>query len=316
MNIDNFRRVLVVGAGTMGQQIALQCAMHGYDVRLYDVDAEALPVAMDWIERYATRLTEENRLTQEQADLALARITPQADPEEAASEADVLSESVPEDPKLKGRVFAQFNRSCPARTIFTTNTSSLVPSMFASDTGRPDRFAALHFHPDVWQSNVVDIMPHPGTSSETTDLLVAFAKRIGQIPILLAKEHHGYVFNSLLGALHGAAIELAVNGVAAVEDIDRAWMGIMGTPVGPFGIIDHIGLQTLWSITDYWARKLPLDRTRRRHADFLKRYLDEGRLGVKSGRGFYTYPNPAYAQPGFVSGEADATASGGQTDPA
>jgi len=307
--IEEIRRVLVIGAGTMGQQIALQCAMHGYEVCLYDVEAEALPTAMEWVRRYAERLVDEERLTREAADAAVGRVRPTSVPEEAAAEVDILSESVPEDPALKGKVLGQFHRLCPPRTVFTTNTSSLVPSMFARATGRPAKFAALHFHPDVWTSNIVDIMPHPGTSQETLDLLQAFARRIGQIPIVLRKEHSGYVFNTMLGALNGAAIELAATGVASVEDIDRAWMGIMGTPVGPFGILDHVGLQTVWSITDYWARRMPLDGARRRGAAFLKQYVDRGDLGVKTGRGFYSYPNPAYARPGFVSGEGDTEES-------
>lgn len=111
----------------------------------------------------------------------IVHIHPTTDPK-IASQADLVSEAIPEDPKLKGEVFAQFNQLCPAHTIFTTNTSTLVPSMYADATGRPDRFAALHFHVYVWISSVVDIMPHPGTAVATLNLLEAFALRIGQIP--------------------------------------------------------------------------------------------------------------------------------------
>ena len=174
--------------------------------------------------------------------------------------------------------------------------------MLAEATGRPAQFAALHFHQHVWDSNVVDIMPHSGTSRETVDLLHAFAKRIGQIPILVKKESPGYVFNAMLNALNGAALALAAQGVATVEDIDRAWMGVMHTTVGPFGILDVVGLKTAWDITRYWAEALS-DPELQANADFLKGYIDRGRLGVKSGRGFYTYPNPAYARPGFLSSD-------------
>jgi 3-hydroxybutyryl-CoA dehydrogenase len=294
----------------MGQQIGLQCAMHGYDVMVYDIAPEALETAAAQVRAYALHLVAEGRLTEQGADAALVRITSTDDPEEAAAEADLLSESVPEDPELKGKIFAQFNRLCPARTIFTTNTSSLIPSMFAQATGRPAQFAALHFHQYVWESNVVDVMPHSGTSKETVELLYAFAKRIGQIPIVCKKESHGYVFNAMLNAVNRAALTLAANGVASVEDIDRAWMGVRKTPVGPFGILDHVGLQTVWDITKHWAEELR-DPQLQANADFLKKYIDQGRLGVKSGRGFYTYPNPAYEQPGFLVGE-DAPAHTGR----
>jgi 3-hydroxybutyryl-CoA dehydrogenase len=142
-------------------------------------------------------------------------------------------------------------------------------------------------------------MPHPGTAPEVTQLVIAFARRIGQVPIELRREHNGYVFNSMYGALNGAAIALAREGVASIEDIDRSWMHITKTPVGPLGALDAVGLDTAWMITDYWARRLG-DAQLRANAAFLREYTDRGELGVKTGRGFYTYPDPAYAQPGFI----------------
>ena len=223
------------------------------------------------------------------------------DAREAGENSDFVSESVPEDPELKSRVFAQFNKICPARTVFTTNTSSLIPSMFAEATGRPEKFAAFHFH-DVRVTNIVDIMPHPGTSEETTELIKAFAERIGQAPIMLKKENYGYVFNAMLMELLKSAQTLAANNVATAEDIDRAWMGVMHTVAGPFGIMDSIGIDTAWKVTDYWANKTK-DPQFLANAAFLKRYVEKGLLGVKSGKGFYTYPAPAFGKPGFIEGK-------------
>ncbi len=196
-----------------------------------------------------------------------------------AAKADLVSESVPEDPALKARVFAQLNEICPPHTIFTTNSSSLVPSMFAGATGRPAQFAALHFHSLVWDSNVVDIMPHPGTAPETVAVIETFARAIRQIPIVLKKENHGYVFNAMFNELNTAAISLAANGVASPEDVDRAWMGVMKMPAAATG-----------------------DPQLQANAGFLKQYVDKNWLGVKTGRGVYTYPDPAYARPGFLTG--------------
>jgi 3-hydroxybutyryl-CoA dehydrogenase len=299
MQIDDVRRVAVVGAGSMGQQIAFQCAGHGYDVVVYDVDSAALEAASGRLDGYAQGLEAGGLISAELRNSARARITLTSDPSVAAEEADLLSEAVPEDPKLKGRVLGEFNRVCPPRTIFATNTSTLVSSQFAKASGRPDRLLAFHFHLPVWINNLADVMPHAGTAPEVTELVVAFARRIGQVPIELHREYNGYVFNSMYSALNRAAITLAQQEVASIEDIDRSWMHVTKAPVGPLGALDAVGLDTVWTITDYWARELR-DPQLKANARFLKAYVDRGDLGVKSGRGFYSYPDPAYAQPGFI----------------
>lgn len=301
MNINDIKTVLILGSGNMGQMIGFQCAASGYDVILYDISQDLLDKAMDRVGKLAKTYIQGNRLTPEACEAALQRVRTEIDAQKAGENADLISESVPEDPVLKGKVFAQFNGICPPHTIFTTNTSSLIPSMFAEATGRPEKFAAFHFH-DTRFTNIVDIMPHPGTSAETTDLVKAFAEKIGQVAIVLQKENFGYVFNAMLMELLRSSQSLAANGVASVEDIDRSWMGVMHTLLGPFGMMDSIGIDTVWKITDYWAQKLK-DPQAIANANFLKKYVEEGNLGVKTGRGFYTYPDAAFLKPGFVEGK-------------
>jgi 3-hydroxybutyryl-CoA dehydrogenase len=302
MELTDIKKMLVIGGGTMGQQIGFQCAAHGYIVTIYDVASEALVRAPVQLAEYAGRLVAQGNLGQDAVATALDRITFTGDAGQAAAEADLVSESVPEDPALKGKVFAQFDQLCPPRTIFTTNTSSLVPSLFAEATGRPDRFAALHFHQPVWTANVADIMPHPGTSPQVVALLRDFARSINQVPLVLSKENYGYVFNAMYSSLNSAAIALAANAVASIEDIDRSWMAVMKMGIGPLGMLDLVGLDTVWHITEYWANATHDPQTRR-NSDFLKQeYIDKGWLGVKSGRGFYTYPDPAYQAPDFLMG--------------
>jgi 3-hydroxybutyryl-CoA dehydrogenase len=284
MEVDEVGRVLIVGAGTMGQQIGFQCAGHGLDVVLYDVDLGALESARQRIDDYAAGLVGDGTIPAAVRDTARARITSTTNPSEGAAQADLLVEAVPENLKLKRRVLAEFDRLCPPRTVFTTNTSTLLPSQLAKATKRPERVIALHFHLPVWVSNVADVMPHKRTASEVTALVRELARRIGQIPIVLRREHHGYVFNAMYGALNREAITMAERGIASIEDIDRAMVGI----------------DTAWAITDHWARRLFFIRQLRRNADFLKAYVDRGELGVKTGKGFYTYPDPAFARPGFV----------------
>jgi len=303
MELKDIKKVLIVGSGTMGQQIAFQCAAHGYGVTLYDIDEAALDKASKRLAAYAENLISGGHLERQAAEKALARIATTTDAAEAAGDADLISESVPEDPVLKGKVFAQFNQLCPSRTIFTTNTSLLVPSVFAEATGRPDRFLAFHFHQPTWVANVADIMPHPGTSADVVTLVRDFAVSINQIPMVLHKENHGYVFNAMYSPLNSAAIALVANGVASVHDVDRAWMGIMKMPVGPLGMLDDVGLDTAWHITQSAAATND-DPQALRNAEFIKKeYLDKGWLGVKSGRGFYTYPNPEYRDPDFLQGK-------------
>lgn len=300
MNANTIRHILVVGAGTMGTQIAWQCATHGLSVTLTDSDPGALERASAVLTQFAQGAVAAGQLTDGAARDASARLHVTGDPD--YRQIDLVSESVYEDPALKGRVFGALHAVCPEHTIFTTNTSTLLPSMFAAQTGRPERFAALHFHLPVWSANVADVMGHPGTDPAVIETLAAFARRIGQIPIVLRQEHPGYVFNDMFNALNTAAINLVAAGVVSVEEVDRAWMGIMKMPIGPGGWLDAIGLDTVWRITDYWAQFVP-DPRLQQNAAFLKTFVDAGRLGTKSGGGFYDYPNPAFARPDFLSGE-------------
>jgi 3-hydroxybutyryl-CoA dehydrogenase len=301
MNLNEIKKVLILGAGTMGQQIGLQCAMNGYQVVYYDLSPEILDKALKRVAKLANWYASTSRLTPGQLQQTMARITSTADPAEAAKDADLISESVPEDPQIKAKVFAQFHALCPERTVFTTNTSMLIPSMFAEATLRPDKLCALHFH-DLRSTTVVDVMPHPGTDPAVTQLVHDFAVSIGSIVIMLHRENHGYVFNTMLSSLFFSALTLASNDVSSVEDIDRAWMGVSYMPMGPFGIMDQVGLSTVWTITEYWAKRTG-DKQSQKNADFLKQFVDKGELGYKTNKGFYSYPNPAYQKDDFLLGD-------------
>lgn len=301
MNIDDIKKIAIVGAGNMGQQIGVQCAINSFEVVLYDVNQEILDKAVQRTGKLLKYFVTANKITEKEAKAAMGRIKGTTNKEEAALDADLISESVPEDPIIKEKVLSEFNSLCPERTIFTTNTSTLVPSSFAEGTGRPDKLVALHFH-DVRTTNMVDIMPHLGTSEETFKMVCEFASRIGQIPIVLKKENPGYVFNFMLTALFDSAQTLAANGVTSVEEIDRSWMGVIGMQIGPFGLMDSIGIDTVYKVTEYWANK-ENDEQKKKNADFLKRYVDKGHLGQKSRHGFYSYPNPLYQDLDFIKGK-------------
>ena len=157
----------------------------------------------------------------------------------------------------------------------------------------------MHFANRIWVSHVAEVMKHPGTDPEVFERVLKFATEIGMVPIRIEKENNGYVMNALLMPLLGAAQNLVVNGIASPQDVDRTWMISTQVTVGPCGVMDVIGLETVFSIADLWANALG-DEQMRRNADYVKQnFLDKGKLGVKTGEGFYTYPDPEYAKPGF-----------------
>ena len=297
------RRVLVVGAGTMGRQVALQCALFGLEVAVYDISATQLDTLAAWVEQRLREFITAGWVEAERAHQAANRIRRTTDAVSAAEGAELLSESVPERLSVKRDVLRQFHGLCPSQTLFTTNSSYYLASMMAAATGRPEQFAALHFHSPVWLANVVDIAPHPRTAPETVEQLAAFARRIGQIPIVLRKESPGYVFNAMLWAFLLEALRLVGNDVASLEDVDRSWMGVLNTPIGPFGILDRIGLDTAHEIITQWAPLLGKGQAER-PAAVLEALVRAGQLGEKTGRGFYTYPAPAWAEAGFLVGLA------------
>jgi len=297
----DIKKIVVVGAGTMGRQIGFQCAVSGFQTLMYDVRPEALDDCRNKQLEYADFFVAKKGLAAEEIGPAIARLSYTTDPAEACRDADLVSESVPEDPKIKGEVYRVLHRQCPDHTIFTTNTSTLLPSQFADSTGRPDRFLALHFANPVWDANIGEVMPHPGTDPEVLERVLGFAEEIGMVPIRLEKEQNGYVINSLLMPLLVAAQGLVTNEVTTHENVDRTWMVSTKMPVGPFGIMDLIGLETIHNVLAYWA-ETDNDEELHRHAAFMKdRFVDRGNLGVKTGRGFYSYPNPAFSQEGFLA---------------
>lgn len=294
MNASDIRNFLVLGSGTLGLRIALQAAISGFDTVVYDISEHAFHTAVKVQSRILKQLIEKGRMTSDQAEAARKRIRFTLDPVDAAKQADFVSESVLEDLAVKKQVWSLFSGLCPPHAVFTTNTSYMLPSWFAAETGRPELFCAFHFH-DVFHANVVDIMPHAGTDPRVCEMLKSLGTRLEQTPVFIKKESPGYVFNAMLMALIGAAGVLVTNDVASIEDVDRSWMGNFKMDTGPFGVLDAIGLDTAWHVTN--SQKDPKSQ---RFAAFLKSYVDQGKLGVKSGEGFYTYPKPAYAQDDFI----------------
>ena len=293
----DIKNVTVIGSGVLGSQIAFQIAYSGFKVTVFDINDEALVRA----QRSMVTLTKSYERDMEVTDLelkeALSNLIYTTNLETASKEADLIIEAIPEIKELKINLYKQLATIAPESTIFATNTSTFLPSDFAAETGRPDKFLALHFANQIWLNNTAEIMGTAETDPDVFETIVAFSKNIGMIPLPLYKEQRGYILNSLLVPLLKSAEDLLVNEVANPETIDKTWMIATKSPRGPFGILDIVGLNTAYNI----ALSKDTDDSKK-IAQFLKEnFLDKGHLGIQSGQGFYTYPNPSYLEKDFLT---------------
>ncbi|WP_025645857.1 MULTISPECIES: 3-hydroxyacyl-CoA dehydrogenase [unclassified Psychrobacter] len=295
-----YKNVTVAGSGVLGYQIAFQAAYHGFNVIVYDISDEVLEQAKSKFNWMCKAFRKDLRATQEQLDTAFDNLSYTSDLAEAVKDADLMIEAIPEIPEIKIEFYEKLANLAPEKTVFATNTSTLLPSQFAESTGRPAQFLALHFANKIWMHNVAEIMGHPRTDPKVFDEVVAFATNIGMVPMPLYKEQPGYIMNSLLAPFIDAGLQLLAKEVADPHTIDKTWMIVTGAPVGPFGILDTIGINTAYNIT-----KMSAERTqspvRFKAVKYLKEQLiDQNKLGAATGEGFYSYPNPAYMNPDFL----------------
>lgn len=283
--MQKISNVTVLGGGNMGSQIAFQVAYKGFDVTIYDVDADSYSKVIENFDLLKSMYLRESDITEEDIENTLNKISYSFNLSEAVRDADLTIESVPEDTTIKQQLYTELGRVAPAKTIFTTNSSTMLPSHLMEFTGRPHKFLSLHFSNLLFHCNVAEIMKSKKTDVESFDTVVEFAEAIGMVPIIVKKEQRGYILNSLLMPLMGAASELYLKGVGDVETIDKTWRIATGSPVGPFEIYDIVGLNTVYNIAVNGEAK---DRL---FAQYLKEvFINKGKLGYLSGEGFYKYP--------------------------
>ena len=290
MTINN---ITIIGSGNLGTRIGLQAAVSGYRVTFFDLNEKAFESSRTTIAKILKYLVHSNKISKSEISEINARMRFTTILSDAVQDADLISESVTEDLIIKQKAWTEIGTLAPANTIFTTNTSYLLPSQLAHYSGRPEKFCAFHFH-DVFYSRIVDIMPHAGTDPALIPLLEEVGKKLNQVPVLVKKETPGYIFNSMLMAVIGEAARLLTQELASIHYIDKSWMVNFNMPAGPFGIMDNIGLDTAWHVVK--ERK---DVNSIAFASMLKTYIDQGKLGEKSGEGFYKYPDPEYKREEF-----------------
>jgi 3-hydroxybutyryl-CoA dehydrogenase len=281
-------RLLVVGAGTMGAQIAQQAALHGIDVALVDVNTEVLQRAMASNRQWLDRRVEKGKLDRDAADAAARGVTAMTDLPGAASGSAWAIEAVVEVPSVKREVFAALDAHLPADAGIATNSSNIVVSRLADATARPELCCNMHFFHPVLVMDLCEVVRGPQTSDETCARAVAWSRRMDRTPIVVEKEIDGFIVNRILGSASREAFSLLQGGVASAEDIDVAVRKGLNWPMGPFQLADFSGLDTVLTIRR--------DRLERDHQPgdvatvaVLERMVAAGRLGRKSGQGFYDY---------------------------
>ncbi|MCL5128242.1 3-hydroxyacyl-CoA dehydrogenase [Algibacter sp. L4_22] len=296
----SYKNITIAGSGVLGYQIAFQTAFHGFNVTVYDINDEVLEKAKTKFNGLSDAYKTDLNATQQQLDRTFQDLSYTSDLAEAVKNADLLIEAVPEDPKIKTEFYKKLAKVAPEKTVFTTNSSTLLPSQFAKITGRPSKFLALHFANKIWLHNTAEIMEHTTTDPQVFKDVVAFAKAIGMLTLPLHKEQPGYILNSLLVPLLSSALDLLVGDVADQETIDKTWMKATSAPLGPFGILDVVGITSAYNIGKISAEKTK-NELKIKTVKYLKEnYIDKNKLGVSTGEGFYKYPNPSFNNPDFL----------------
>ena len=277
--------VMIVGAGWVGRQIAARMAQHGVRVAIFDRHKNVPEQAIAWMESIASDEIESSSPHVVRDWLPNVRIAEKL----AQPNMDLVIESVPEQLSLKKRVLSEISSSFAAPTVIASNSSYFTPSLLSKFVSNPERFAHFHFHVPVQHESVADIVGCESTNPLVLDQLATLSEQIGQAPLRLRREHPGYVFNWLLQSLLRASLELVAKDVVDPAEVDRSWKAVTNMPLGPFGIMDRIGLDVIEQVLSNarWAESdsVSLDRL----IEVLQGPLSQGHLGYKTQQGFYDY---------------------------
>ncbi len=280
------RQITVLGTGTMGRGIAYLSAVAGFDTVLFDVDEGALEAARSALESILRKGVEKGKLADDAAKDALARVQLVPELEPAVSGADLLIEAVPESYELKTDLFAQADLFCGADTILASNTSSISISKLASNVERRDRFVGMHFFNPPHLMKLIEIVRGERTSDATVDQIRAIAEKMGKTPIIV-RDSPGFATSRLGVAIGLEAIRMLEEGVASADDIDRAMELGYNHPMGPLRLTDLVGLDVRLGIAEYLASTLG---PRFEPPQLLRDLVAQGKLGKKTGEGFYPWP--------------------------
>ncbi len=287
MNINDVKNVTVIGAGNMGHQIALLCAIHGYKTKCTDVKDDILKKAEAFADSYLPERVKKGKMTQQQAEQARANIsfTPMLD--EAVKDADYIIEAVLEILDVKRKVFAELDRLAPPHAILATNSSFIVSSRIADVTKRPNKVVNLHFFNPALVMKLVEVVQGPHVSDETAQISLALCERLDKVGLHLKKEVEGFLVNRILKSISREALWLLEMGVASFEDIDKAQVYGLGHPLGAFRLMDLTGIDLTYirSMDKFQETGNPADLP---PPSVVEKYMN-GHYGQKTGKGWYDY---------------------------
>lgn len=297
------QRVAIIGAGTMGAQIASLAAQSGRSVLIYDASEAALFRGLERARAEILPTIEASGMLEGAPAGAFDRLQPAGSLAEAVGEVDLVIEAVREDLETKRAVFAELSRLAPRTAILATNSSSLPSAPLAEVVEGPERVLNMHFFAPVWVRSMLELMSSGQTSEEVMRRARAFGRSLGLVTAVVRGQSKGFIINRIWRAVKRESLRVVDEGVADPEDVDRLWMMFFQTKYAPFGIMDMVGLDVVADIeASYQAvSQDPTDLP----SPTLHRLIAEGKLGEKTGQGFYTHPNPAYARPDFLRGGDD-----------
>jgi 3-hydroxybutyryl-CoA dehydrogenase len=287
MNVNDIKKICVVGAGNMGHQISLLCAIHGYQTTCTDVVPEVLKKAEKFADTYLPGRVEKGKMTQEVAQAARKNISFTQDLKQAAGDADFVIEAVLEILDVKRKLFAQLDELAPPRAILATNSSYIVSSLIADATKRPSKVVNMHFFNPALVMKLVEVVKGPHVSDETAKITYDLSEKLEKIPVLLQKEVEGFLLNRIFRVISREALWMLEMGVASYEDIDKACVYGAGHPMGPFRLMDLTGIDLNY-IMSLERFKRTGDRADLPSPSVVERYI-KGNYGEKTGKGWYDY---------------------------
>ena len=296
----SIRKVSVVGLGTLGSQIAIQAACYGYEVQGYDQDPEIFQKTIEKMKDMMKVLGKSPTVSLEEWERAAARVKLPRELGDALKGADLVIEAIPEVLELKRKIWAQIDSAAPREAFLATNSSSIPVSRIESATQRPEKCLNIHFYQPAIGMNIVDVMGGTQTSVEAIAAAEQFVRSVGCIPLMVKKEILGFCFNCVWRAVKKQTLYMWAGGYVDFRDIDRGWMVFTGMTQGPFGLMDLVGLDVVYDIemSYFNESKDPKDYP----PQALKEMIARKELGVKTGKGFYTYPDPEFGRPEFLQG--------------
>lgn len=291
------QKILVIGAGAMGSQIGMACALAGYEVTVQDISQDGLDRAESTLRGLMDSRVERGRIPAQERDDAFARLSLTTDLEAAAAEADLVIEAAVENLDVKRELFTRLDALTPAHAILASNSSSYVPSRLAEVTKRPAQVCNIHFFNPALVMKCVEIVRASDTSDDTVSAAVALVERLGKQPVVMDKEINGFIANRILNAIRDEAVFLLEGGYASITDIDAACRTALGHPKGPFELQDMTGLDIGYATKQ--GRFEESGDPSEAPSKSLTERVQAGHLGKKSGQGWYRY-----AQDGTLLGEA------------